>query len=351
MALPGEFSQRAFLNDKIDLAQAEAIADLIHASSEQAARCAVRSLRGEFSTKIDGLLNALINLRMYVEAAIDFPDEEINFLSDGRIQQQLEHILKTLGDIEANAKQGALLQEGITVVIAGDPNVGKSSLLNRLSGQDTAIVTDIPGTTRDVIRENIHINGIPLHIIDTAGLRESDDPVEQEGIKRAHKEIEKADNILLVVDIAQHTDTSAPVLIDHFFKQVCSPEKVIIVHNKIDTIQEIPRLEKDSLGYTHISLSAKTGEGLTLLADHLTQQAGLQTLSAHNFSARRRHLVALAQTRLCLQKGLRQLIDFQAGELLAEELRLAQQALSEITGAFVPDDLLGKIFSDFCIGK
>jgi tRNA modification GTPase len=351
MARPGEFSQRAFLNDKIDLTQAEAIADLIQASSEQAALCAVRSLQGEFSQQIDELLKGLIDLRIYVEAAIDFPDEEIDFLSDGRIQQQLENLLEMLANIEANAKQGALLREGITVVIAGYPNVGKSSLLNSLSRQDTAIVTDIPGTTRDLIRENIHINGMPLHIIDTAGLRASDDPVEQEGIRRAHKEIEKADYILLVLDVTTHEKTTAPPLLDPFFKQALPAEKIIIIYNKIDAIKEKPSLKKDDLGYTHISLSAKTGEGLALLENYLTQHAGLQTNSTHHFSARRRHLDALAQTHQHLQKGFIQLTEFKAGELLAEELRLAQQALSEITGAFLPDDLLGKIFSDFCIGK
>lgn len=351
MAKPGEFSQRAFLNDKLDLTQAEAIADLIHASSEQAALCAVRSLQGAFSKQINVLLKELTNLRMYVEAAIDFPEEEIDFLSDGRIQTQLKNVLATLTNIEENAKQGALLQTGITIVIAGNPNVGKSSLLNSLSGQDTAIVTDIPGTTRDLIRENIQINGIPLHVIDTAGLRESDDVVEQEGIKRAHKEIEKADAILLMLDATQNKDVNIHNILHSFFKEALPPEKVTIIHNKIDMTKDNPSIKKDALGYTHISLSAKTNKGLELLKQHITEQAGLQTLTENNFSARRRHLDALAQTHQHLDNGLKQLIEFKAGELLAEELRLAQEALSEITGVFLPDDLLGEIFSDFCIGK
>jgi tRNA modification GTPase len=351
MAKPGEFSQRAFLNDKLDLTQAEAIADLIHASSEQAALCAVRSLQGQFSKQVDELLKQLIDLRVYVEAAIDFPEEEIDFLSDGKIQTQLEEVLAHVKTIEANAKQGALLQEGITVVIAGNPNVGKSSLLNSLSGQDTAIVTDIPGTTRDVIRENIQINGIPLHIIDTAGLRESDDVVEQIGIQRAHDEINKADNILLLLDTSISNNENVTDVLHRYFKQTLPAEKITVIHNKIDARSEAASIKTDDQSYTHISLSAKTGEGLELLRQHISEQAGLQTLTENNFSARRRHLDALAQTQQHLNKGLVQLIDFQAGELLAEELRLAQDALSRITGAFLPDDLLGEIFSDFCIGK
>lgn len=346
LAKPGEFSERAFLNNKIDLVQAEAIADLIDASSEQAARAAMRSLQGEFSKKIYDLVEALIRLRTYVEAAIDFAEEEIDFLAEPQIKTNLMHAIQMLKNIQDDAVQGSLLREGITVVIAGSPNVGKSSLLNRLSGKDIAIVTDIPGTTRDLLREQITIDGMPIHIIDTAGLRESTDIVEQEGIRRAHAEIARADMILFVVD----ANNPNVVDLNYFIKEIPARAPIITVRNKIDLTHETPGLIKNG-NDTVISLSAKSGSGIELLKNHIKACVGLQTTHEDVFSARRRHLDALKRASENLQKGLQQLQENRAGELLAEELRQAQLALSEITGAFTSDDLLGRIFSSFCIGK
>lgn len=339
LACPGEFSERAFLNDKLDLTQAEAIADLIDAASEQAARAAIRSLQGEFSKRINPLVESVIYLRTYVEAAIDFAEEEIDFLNDGKVNSLLASILTELESILATARQGTLLREGMTVVIAGRPNAGKSSLLNALSGRDSAIVTPIPGTTRDVLRENIQIDGMPLHIIDTAGLRTSDDPIEQEGIRRAKLEIEKADRILLIVD-----DT------DHVLPELDYKQPLTIIHNKIDLNHKTANIWQENT-ITHISISAKIGDGLNLLREHLKSCMGFVTQTEGNFSARRRHLDALYRAQEFLFRGKNQLETQQAGELLAEDLRVAQQALSEITGAFTSDDLLGRIFSSFCIGK
>jgi tRNA modification GTPase len=351
LARPGEFSERAFLNGKMDLTQAEAIADLIDASSQQAARLALRSLQGDFSKAIHALNEKIIQLRIYVEAAIDFSDEEIDFLSNDNITQTFSQVVATLADIQANAQQSSFLREGITVVIAGEPNVGKSSLLNCLSGQDTAIVTDIPGTTRDVLREHILIDGMPIHIIDTAGLRESEDRVEQEGIRRAYQEIEKADLVLIIV--AANTSSSKneesvfyegiPLKNDH------STKRKIIVRNKIDLIQELPEVSEKK-GRPIVSLSAKTGKGIDLLKKQIKLQVGFKNNGEGVFLARRRHLEALARAHSHLQLGLTQLKD-QSGELAAEDLRMAQQALNEITGEFTADDLLGRIFSSFCIGK
>lgn len=342
LAQPGEFTQRAFLNDKLDLAQAEAIADLIDASSEQAARFAMRSLAGEFSKQIHHLVTQVIQLRMYVEAAIDFPEEEIDFLSDGHIEKQLNAILGQLENIKAAAQQGAIVREGMTVVIAGKPNVGKSTLLNCLSGRETAIVTNVPGTTRDMMREHIHIDGLPLHIIDTAGLRHSDDVVEQEGIRRAKEAMAKADRVLLLLDDQEENDHKAFAL----------PEGVPLtfIHNKIDRHNIKPKIEQRD-DKTAIYLSAKTGEGVELLIAHLIDRMAYQSQSEGGFLARCRHLDALAHAEAALYEGHTQLKDHQAGELLAEDLRQAQQALSTITGEFTTEDLLGKIFSDFCIGK
>ncbi len=342
IARPGEFSERAFLNDKIDLAQAEAIADLIDAASEQAARNALRSLQGEFSKKIRALVEALIHLRMYVEAAIDFVEEEIDFLSGSQVSDSLNQIMHDLAEVQAGAKQGSLLREGITAVIAGQPNVGKSSLLNQLSGKDIAIVTDIPGTTRDLLRESILIDGMPMHIIDTAGLRESDDVVEQEGIRRARLEMTKADFILYVMDADLSHTLPLPII----------PEKttLIVVRNKIDLTKEMPAVIQDKNRIT-VSLSAKTGLGIDLLKKALKDTVGFNTQLEDTFSARRRHLDALSRAQQFLVNGKQQLIDHRAGELLAEDLRLAQQSLSEITGEFTSDDLLGRIFGSFCIGK
>lgn len=348
-ARPGEFSERAFLNDKIDLAQAEAIADLIDSASEQAARSAVRSLSGEFSHRVQRLVDGLIELRTYVEAAIDFPDEEIDFLSDGRVANALSALRSQLADVQQSAQQGSLLRDGITVVIAGLPNAGKSSLLNALAGHERAIVTPIAGTTRDVLREQIQIDGLPLHVIDTAGLRETPDEVEREGVRRAWQEIERADHILLVVDSSQSTDTdpqrwwptNAPVALGR------TPTTVVL--NKCDLSGLAPHLEPGQP--TVITLSAQNGNGLELLREHLKHGVGYHQQGEGVFSARRRHLDALQRAAASLHNGEQQLLQRGAGELLAEDLRHAQQALSEITGQFTPDDLLGHIFSSFCIGK
>lgn len=347
LARPGEFSERAFLNDKLDLAQAEAVADLIDASSAQAARSALRSLQGEFSKKISALVENIIRIRMYVEAAIDFAEEEIDFLADQQIHQNLLTAMHTLLDIQASAKQGALLRDGMTVVIAGKPNVGKSSLLNKLSGKETAIVTDIPGTTRDVLREHIHIDGMPLHILDTAGIRDSKDIVEQEGIRRAHTEIQRADLLLFLVN---HDEDWQAVQNELAKVTVSDKTLQIIIRNKIDLSQETPRIYAEQ-NQTVIALSAKSGCGIDLLKTHLKTSVGFTANSEDTFSARRRHLDALARAKTFLQNGLQQLSTMRAGELLAEDLRQAQLALNEITGEWTSDDLLGRIFSTFCIGK
>ncbi|MFB1117188.1 tRNA uridine-5-carboxymethylaminomethyl(34) synthesis GTPase MnmE [Dickeya dadantii] len=350
IARPGEFSERAFLNDKLDLAQAEAIADLIDASSEQAARSAVNSLQGVFSTRIHQLVEALTHLRIYVEAAIDFPDEEIDFLSDGKIEAMLNDVIGDLGAVRAEARQGSLLREGMKVVIAGRPNAGKSSLLNALAGHDAAIVTDIAGTTRDVLREHIHIDGMPLHIIDTAGLRDASDEVERIGIERAWQEIEQADRVLFMVD-GTTTNAMEPAAIwPEFMARLPKTLPITVVRNKADVTGEPLGIE-DVNTYSLIRLSARTGDGVDLLRDHLKQSMGFTSNTEGGFLARRRHLQALEQAAQHLQQGHEQLVGAYAGELLAEELRLAQQALSEITGEFTSDDLLGRIFSSFCIGK
>lgn len=349
LARPGEFSEQAFLNDKLDLAQAEAIADLIDASSEQAARSALKSLQGEFSNKINQLVDSVIYLRTYVEAAIDFPDEEIDFLADGKIEGHLRDIIGQLDRVRAQAKQGSILREGMKVVIAGRPNAGKSSLLNALAGREAAIVTDIAGTTRDVLREHIHIDGMPLHIIDTAGLREATDEVERIGISRAWNEIEQADRILLMLDSTQEHQDLTQVR-SEFLAKLPAHIPVTIIRNKADLSGEQEGISEEA-GSTLIRLSAKTQQGVDILRDHLKQSVGYQTGVEGGFLARRRHLEALEQADVHLQAGLVQLTEFHAGELLAEELRIVQQYLSEITGQFTSDDLLGNIFSSFCIGK
>ena len=346
IAKPGEFSERAFLNDKVDLAQAEAIADLIEAGSEQAAKSAIKSLQGEFSRWIDESVEALTHLRMYVEAAIDFPEEEIDFLSDGHVTKSLENILAEMDRIFASAQQGVLLRDGMRVVLIGQPNTGKSSLLNALAGRDSAIVTNIAGTTRDVLREEINIEGMPLHIIDTAGLRESEDVVEQEGIKRTWIEIEQADRALLLVD----DKTGITSDDEQIREQLPKSLKVTIVHNKID-LSEGKQTIKEQAGNIDIALSAKTGEGVDLLREHLKTIMGYTGLTEGVFLARRRHLDALIRAKEFVLNGQAQLQESKAGELLAEDLRQAQQALGEITGFVSSDELLGKIFSSFCIGK
>ena len=350
IARPGEFSERAFLNDKLDLAQAEAIADLIDASSEQAAKSALSSLQGVFSKKINTLVEALIHLRIFTEAAIDFPEEEIDFLSDGKIAAELEQVIQRLNEVRQEAKQGSLLREGMKVVIAGRPNAGKSSLLNALAGRDAAIVTDIAGTTRDVLREHIHIDGMPLHIIDTAGLREASDEVERIGIERAWQEIDQADRVLFMVDSTTTNETNPEKLWPEFIERLPKNIPVTVIRNKADLTGE-PLGYSEQNGYCLIQLSARTGEGITLLRDHLKQVMGFTSSTEGGFLARRRHLQALEKAAEHLNNGQYQLTTFHAGELLAEELRLAQEALSEITGEFTSDDLLGRIFSSFCIGK
>ncbi|MCK9114577.1 tRNA uridine-5-carboxymethylaminomethyl(34) synthesis GTPase MnmE [Haemophilus influenzae] len=350
LARPGEFSEQAFLNDKLDLAQAEAIADLIDATSEQAARSALKSLQGEFSKKVNELVDSVIYLRTYVEASIDFPDEEIDFLADGKIEANLRGIINQLENVRFEAKQGSILREGMKVVIAGRPNAGKSSLLNALAGREAAIVTDIAGTTRDVLREHIHIDGMPLHIIDTAGLRDATDEVERIGISRAWTEIEQADRIILMLDSSDPESADLSKVRSEFLAKLPSTLPVTIVRNKIDLNGE-QASESEQGGYQIISLSAQTHDGVQLLREHLKQAMGFQTGIEGGFLARRRHLDALEKAAEHLQIGLVQLTEFHAGELLAEELRLVQSYLSEITGQFTSDDLLGSIFSSFCIGK
>jgi len=340
LARPGEFSERAFLNGKLDLAQAESIADLIDASSREAARSALRSLQGEFSREIQTLNEKIITLRMYVEAAIDFTDEEIDFLGDEKILSALKSILDNLSAIQQKAKQGSFLREGITVVIAGEPNVGKSSLLNRLSGKEVAIVTDIPGTTRDVLRDQILMDGMPLHVMDTAGLRDSDDVVEQEGIRRAYHEIEKADLILYV--LAANQDVLPDTLQSY-------QQPIIFIRNKIDLTNELPSIQNNDK--TMVSLSAKCDLGMDLLKQAIKTKVGYQSADDGVYYARRRHLDALARAKEYVENSLQQLSVNKSGELAAYDLQKAHRALSEITGAFTADDLLGRIFSSFCIGK
>jgi len=357
LAKPGEFSERAFLNGKMDLAQAEAVADLINASTERAARSALLSLQGEFSQRIHHLVEALIQLRVYIEAAIDFAEEEIDFLSDQAIKDRFRYLQTEIVDIQKNARQGSLLREGIQVVIVGKPNVGKSTLLNLLSGKELAIVTDIPGTTRDTLRDTIQIDGIPLHLIDTAGLRETQDPIEQEGIRRTQQEIKKADLVLYLVSA---TDT------DHFHdlyhpRDLCHPResgdpsqidshRYIVVRNKIDLLEEEPSLSTKN-EITIASLSAKNNTGIDLLKQAIKANLGFYSEQESIFSARQRHLDAIEKAKQALQTAFHQLQTSRAGELIAEDLRQAQHCLSEITGAFTTEDLLGRIFASFCIGK
>jgi len=350
-ARPGEFSERAFLNDKLDLAQAEAIADLIEASSEQAARNALNSLQGAFSQRVNALTESLIALRIYVEAAIDFPEEEIDFLADGHVLAQLEAVQAELRQVQRQAGQGALLRDGMTVVIAGRPNAGKSSLLNALAGRDSAIVTDIAGTTRDILREHIHLDGMPLHIIDTAGLRDTEDQVERIGVERAMAAIAEADRILLMVDASQPEASDPTQLWPEFLAVKPDPAKVTLIYNKVDITGDAVGVTTDDDGSVSLRLSARQGEGVELLREHLKTCMGFEQTGESLFSARRRHLDALEEAARQLDHGYQQLTLMGAGELLAEDLRMAQQSLGSITGAFSADDLLGRIFSSFCIGK
>lgn len=360
LARPGEFSERAFLNDKLDLAQAEAIADLIDARSAAAARGAVRSLQGVFSDCISSLVEALVHLRMYVEASIDFPEEEVDFLADGQVSMMLGTLENDLDELLKQTRAATLLREGITVVIAGRPNAGKSSLLNALVGREAAIVTPIAGTTRDLLRESLAIDGIPVNLVDTAGLRESDDPVEQEGIRRAWSEVRNADIVLLLVDGTQTAGTDPRELWPEFVAALAPQQALVVVRNKCDLSAESPGLLAATGGeaasssggsHTAVAISARTGAGIDELRRLIKQRVGAGDAGESPFVARRRHLDALQRARAALANGRAQLELHRAGELLAEDLRVAQQALGEITGEFSADDLLGRIFGNFCIGK
>ena len=347
-AQPGEFTQRAFLNDKLDLAQAEAVADLIDSGSAQAARAAVRSLQGEFSARVHELGERVLELRMWIEAAIDFPEEEIDFLADRALGSRMDDLRVRFAELGETARQGALLRDGLTVVIAGRPNAGKSSLLNRLAGYEAAIVTAIPGTTRDVLRERIAIDGLPLHVLDTAGLREAGDTVEAEGIRRAHAEISKADRVLFVVDSSDREAVAA--IADDLARLPTSAPRTIVL-NKIDRSGEPARLERDADGTARIYMCASSGAGLDTLREHLKDCIGFHPTAEGALSARTRHLDALRRARAHVDAAHRLLTERHAGELVAQELRDAHQALGEITGEVSSDDLLGRIFSSFCIGK
>ena len=340
-ARPGEFSERAFLNDKLDLAQAEAIADLVESGTAAAARAAKRSLEGVFSRRVNELQANLTSLRVFIEAALDFPEEEIDFIADSDTRERLEKARQSTRTLLEEAHQGQLLRDGIVIAIVGLPNVGKSSLLNALAGTDTAIVTDIPGTTRDVLRETISIDGLPVHIADTAGIRKSEDVIEAEGIRRARAALEQSDLALLVLDLSAPGDES-----HRLYAQLPPGVQGIQVWNKVDIAPRQKGARADS-----VHISAKTGEGIDTLKTMICDAAGLNTGREGSFSARTRHLDALRRTGEHLKAGADQLYTNAAPELLAEELRLAQKTLGEITGEFLPDDLLGAIFASFCIGK
>lgn len=339
-AEPGEFSQRAFLNNKLDLFQAEAIVDLINAGTSRAARAALRSLSGVFSRAVAELAEQLLRLRMHVEAAIDFPEEEIDFLSDERLLRRLDDCAGAFSVLQQEATQGRILRDGFQVVIVGKPNAGKSSLLNCLSGQDAAIVTEVAGTTRDILREQIDIDGLAVELVDTAGLRENPDRVEEEGIRRARKALLSADAVFWIQDATE---------VEHgeLNEELADGVPVIVVLNKIDLSGDPP----GRAGKETVCISAKTGEGLDALRQCIRELAGYENLGSGAFTARRRHLEALERAAMHFTTGRTALEETRAGELLAEELRLSQQALGEITGAVSSDDLLGKIFSEFCIGK
>lgn len=344
-ARPGEFSERAFLNGKLDLTQAEAVADLIDAETAAAARLACRTLDGGFSQRVNDLVETLIGLRLYIEAAIDFPEEEVDFLGDQKVSAHLIEITRQTEDLIASAQVGRVLRDGMSLVIAGRPNAGKSSLLNALADAEAAIVTEIPGTTRDPLRERIQIDGMPLHLIDTAGLRDSADRIEQEGVRRARAELERADRVLWVFD-----DSADPEHRDFDPSQLPAGVPVTFVRNKIDLGGREPGLIETPAG-PEISLSAKSGNGIDLLRRHLKEAMGYASPESGEFLARRRHIEALKRALTYIRAAGIVLSESQAGELAAEDLRHAQNALSEITGAFTSDDLLGRIFSSFCIGK
>lgn len=352
LAKPGEFSERAFLNNMLDLAQAEAIADLITATSEQAARSAVRSLRGEFSKLISDLKTKLVELRVQVEADIDFPEEEISCNHKSQQEIAIDNLLTMLAQIKDSTRRGILLRDGIKVVILGKPNAGKSSLLNQLTGEETAIVTDIPGTTRDIVHERIQENGIPIHILDTAGLNQSSHPVEKEGVSRALKEAKTADHILYVIDAnkVKERTISLSTIANEASLEELKEKNITVIYNKIDLTKEKAHLNTDG-EVTSIFLSARTGSGLDLLHEHLKAVAGFSQNDEIGFTARHRHLDALKLVQEHLLKAKEQLKKNSHMELIAEDLRQAQKALSEILGEFSSEDLLRQIFDEFCIGK
>ena len=345
-ARPGEFSERAFHHGKLDLAQAEAIADVIAAGSRSAARAAARSLQGEFSMQVNALIEDTVTLRVYIEAAMDFPDEDIDFLADGVVATRLHGLQNRLIQLQHCARQGALLREGLQVAIIGRPNVGKSSLLNRLAGRASAIVTDIPGTTRDVLRESVQLGALPLHLMDTAGMRETQDPVEQEGIRRAKAALQQADHVFLVVDDTQYR----PDALDHDLAMLPDHTPVTLLINKAD-LSGRPLGAVTGLPHPAYAISATSGAGLSVFAEDLAQRIGLQHQGAGALSARRRHLIALNTAGQYIANAMQSLKIAQAAELAAEDLRLAHDAMGEIVGAMTSDELLGEIFSSFCIGK
>ena len=346
-ARPGEFTERAFINNKIDLVQAEAVAGLIDSVSSQAARSAIRSLEGEFSQNINDLLQRMVDLRMFVEGALDFPEEEIDFIQNAGVKEKISGCIKELGKILKGAQQGAILGEGLRLAIVGRPNVGKSSLLNRLAGREAAIVSKTPGTTRDIVDENILIEGAPLNILDTAGIRECKDDIEEEGIKRALNAAGQADIILLLLEYGEDIGIEEQRVLD-----VCPDTiKIVVVKNKIDLADNKQELLEKTRGETEVFLSAKTGEGIEELVQCLKTIMGLSSTNEDVCMARTRHLNALCETKGFLDKGLQHLENKATPELLAEDLRLAQESLGAVTGSFVADDLLGEIFSKFCIGK
>ncbi len=346
MARPGEFSERAFLNGKLDLAQAEAVADLIESSSAEAARAALRSLDGAFSQRVRAINEQLIELRLHIEATLDFPEDGIDFLADNNLSSRAQQLTGQIAALRAATRQGQLLHDGMTVVLAGPPNAGKSSLLNALAQRDSAIVSPIPGTTRDVLRERIQIDGLPLHVLDTAGLRESENAIESEGVRRAHEAMQRADRVLLVIDDCEEGGSAVRALL----MQIPGRARVTLVRNKIDVSGRAPGAVASATDMPEFAISAQNGNGLDVLRNHLKECMGYQAAGEGTFSARRRHLDAIERARGHVDAALAQLPACRA-ELAAEELRQAQQALGEITGEFTSDDLLGRIFSSFCIGK
>ena len=345
-ARPGEFSERAFLNGKLDLTQAEAVADLIESASAEAARAALLSLQGAFSQRVQAINEQLIGLRLHIEAALDFPEEEIDLLADENLSHRAHQLTDQIDALRAATHQGQLLHDGMTVVLAGRPNAGKSSLLNALAQHDSAIVSPVPGTTRDILRERIQIDGLPLHVLDTAGLRESSDAIESEGVRRTHEAMRRANRVLLVIDDNEEEEDSVRAL----RAQLPGGVSITLVRNKIDRSGRAAGPVASKTEIPEIAISAQDGSGLDTLRAHLKECIGYQVAGEGTFSARRRHLDAIERARGHVDAALAQLAA-RRGELAAEELRQAQQALGEITGEFSSDDLLGRIFSSFCIGK